>query len=85
MIASLMDIAQNRGGMVLIIIVFAALGIILGLVGGYLLGFLFGKNTGAKMHSLKESIDALNITLKGFRLRIRGSQAAGSTSRVRRS
>jgi len=84
MIASLMDIAQNRGGMVLIIIVFAALGIIVGLVGGYLLGFLFGKNTATKMHSLKESIDALNITLKGFRLRIRGSQPAGAAARVRR-
>jgi CDP-diglyceride synthetase len=71
MITGLMRIAQDRGGLVLIVIVFAAAGIILGLIGGYLMGLFFGKNTGRKMHSLKESIDALNITLKGFRLRIK--------------
>jgi CDP-diglyceride synthetase len=71
MITGLMRIAQDRGGLVLIVIVFAAAGIILGLIGGYLMGVFFGKNTGRTMHSLKESIDALNITLKGFRLRIK--------------
>ena len=76
MIASLMEIAQNRGGMVLIVIVFAAIGIIAGLIGGYLLGFLFGRTTGKRMLLLKESVDALTITLR--RLRIRGSKTAVS-------